>query len=103
MFVRNAENILPIGRINPPEEYTALLNAVSKAMLSECLVKTSVEVSQKTAFIVEKNSVILSQQNYTENVARIRAVISCMVRKSLERIIQCGLVEQRDIGVAIGE
>lgn len=103
MFVKNVANLSYIGHINHPVENIALLNAVSEAMLKGCLVKTSVEASQKTAFIAEKNLAILSHQDYTENVARMRVVISCMVKKYLERIIQCGLEAQRNIGVAIGE
>ena len=103
MFVMNAKNHLPIGRVVPTEESIAQFNAVTKLMQDECLKQFSVVVSQKTVYVVERNSAILNPLNLTESAVQIRAAMNCIVRKSLERIIQCGLVAQRDTGVAIGE
>ena len=103
MFVMNAKNPSPIGRVVPSEESIAQLNAVTKLMQNECLKQISGVVSQKTAYAVEISSVILNRQNLTESAVQICAAMNCIVKKSLEKIILNGLEAQRDIGVAIGE
>jgi len=103
MFVMNAKNLSPIGRVVPSEESIAQLNAVTRLMQEECLKQTSVVVSQKNAYVVGKSSAILNHQHLTESVVQIRVAMNCIVKKSLERIIRNGLEAQKDIGVAIGE
>ena len=103
MFVMNAKNHSPIGRVVPTEESIAQFNAVIKLMQNECLKQISGVVSQKTAYAVERSSVILNRQNLTERAVQIRAAMNCIVKKSLGKIIRNGLEAQRDIGVAIGE
>jgi hypothetical protein len=103
MFVMNAKNHSPIGRVVPSEESIAQFNAVTKDMQDECLKQTSVVVSQKTAYAVERSSAILNPRLLTESVVQIRAAMNCIVEKSLEKIILNGLEAQKDIGVAIGE
>ena len=103
MFVMNAKNPSPIGRVVQSEESIAQFNAVIRLMQDECLKQISVVVSQKTAYAVERSSVILNRRNLTESAVQIRVAMNCIVKKSLEKIIRNGLEAQRDIGVAIGE
>ena len=103
MFVKNVGNLSSIGHIRPIEENIVRLNAEIKAMQEECLKQTSVVVSQKTAYVVERSSAILNLRLLTESAVQIRAAMNCIVKKSLEKIILNGLEAQRDIGVAIGE
>ena len=103
MFVKNVGNLSSIGHIRPIEENIVRLNAEIKAMQEECLKQTSVVVSQKTAYVVERSSAILNLRLLTESAVQIRAAMNCIVKKSLEKIILNGLEAQMDIGVAIGE
>ena len=96
MFVRNVENLSSIGHIHPIEENIVRLNAEIKAMQEECLKQTSVVVSQKTAYVVERSSAILNLRLLTESAVQIRAAMNCIVKKSLEKIILNGLEAQRD-------